>query len=55
MTSHFEGADRMPLELWILLAVIAVAAIGAVVIRAKRKRLREAAVESGESKVYPLW
>ena len=47
----------MPLEVWILLAlVIAVAAAGTVV-RFRRKRAREAAAtEAGsESSVYPLW
>jgi hypothetical protein len=46
----------MPLELWILLAVIIVGAIGLTAFRLKRKRLREAAAQSGsESNVYPLW
>ena len=46
----------MPLELWILFAVVLVGAIAAVIVRAKRKRAREAAAQSGtESNVYPLW
>jgi hypothetical protein len=46
----------MLLELWILLAVIAAGAIGAVAVRIRRKRAREAAAEAGsESNVYPLW
>ena len=46
----------MLLELWIMLAVIAVGAIGVVLVRVKRKREREAAAQNGtESKVYPLW
>jgi hypothetical protein len=46
----------MPLELWIILAVIAGGAIGIVAIRLKRKREREAAAQSeSESNVYPLW
>jgi hypothetical protein len=46
----------MLLELWILLAVIAAGAIGATVVRVKRKRAREAAAQTGsESNVYPLW
>ena len=46
----------MLLELWIMLAVIAVGAIGIVAVRLKRRREREAAAQSGtESKAYPLW
>ena len=48
--------DKMPLELWILLAVIGVGAIGAVVVRRKRRRMRQTAAGAGtESNVYPLW
>lgn len=46
----------MLLEVWIMLAVIVVGAIGVFVVRLRRKREREAAAQSGsESKVYPLW
>jgi len=46
----------MLLELWILLAVIAIGAIAAIVLRLRRKRARPAAAETGsESNVYPLW
>jgi len=46
----------MPLELWMLFALVAAAAVVGVVIRLRRKRVREAAAQSGtESKVYPLW
>ena len=47
----------MPLEFWILLVVIAAGAIGAVAVRMRRKRMREAAAQTGstESNVYPLW
>jgi hypothetical protein len=46
----------MPLELWIFLGVIAAGAVGAFIIRLRRKRAREAAAETGsESNVYPLW
>ena len=43
----------MPLELWILLAFIPAAAIVGVVVRVRRRRVREA--PASESKVYPLW
>jgi hypothetical protein len=43
----------MLLELWILLGVLIAAAIGGAVVRARRKREREAA--SSEGSVYPLW
>ena len=46
----------MPLEFWILLALVVGAAILGATVRLRRRRAREAAVESGgESKVYPLW
>jgi hypothetical protein len=46
----------MPLELWILVAVIVVGAIGVIAVRLKRRREREAAAQGGsESNVYPLW
>jgi hypothetical protein len=46
----------MLLELWILLAVIVVGAIGVVAVRLRRKRERQAAAQSGtESNAYPLW
>jgi len=46
----------MPLELWILLVVIAAGAIGAVAVRMRRKRMREATAQGGtESNVYPIW
>jgi hypothetical protein len=43
----------MPLELWILLALVAAATVVAAVVRLRRKRVREAPVS--ESNVYPLW
>ena len=46
----------MLLELWIILAVIVIGAIGVIAVRLKRKREREAAAQNGaESNVYPLW
>jgi hypothetical protein len=56
-TVHYRaGANDMLLELWIILTVIIVGAIGVLVVRLRRKREREAAAQSGtESKVYPLW
>jgi hypothetical protein len=46
----------MLLELWVLLAVIVVGAIGVIAVRLKRRRERQAAAQSGsESNVYPLW
>ena len=45
----------MLLELWIILAAIAVGAIGVIAVRLRRRREREAAAQSGtESNVYPL-
>ena len=50
------GPNDMPLEFWILLALVVGAAILGATVRLRRRRAREAAVESGgESKVYPLW
>jgi hypothetical protein len=43
----------MPLELWIILALVTAAAIVGVVVRLRRKRVREA--PASESNVYPLW
>lgn len=43
----------MPLELWIVLALVAAAAIVGVVVRLRRKRVRE--TPASESSVYPLW
>lgn len=44
------------LELWIILAVVAIGAIGIIAVRLKRRREREAAVRGGsENNVYPLW
>ena len=43
----------MPLELWIILALVVAAAIIGVVVRLRRKRPREA--PASESNVYPLW
>jgi lipopolysaccharide biosynthesis regulator YciM len=43
----------LPLELWIVLALVVVAAIGWVIARLRRKRRAEAP-ESGNN-VYPLW
>ena len=43
----------MPLEVWILLALVVAIAIVAAVVRLRRKRVREEPVSEG--KVYPLW
>ena len=54
--ARYLGPINMLLELWIMLAVVAVGAIGIVTVRLKRRREREAAAQSGtESNVYPLW
>jgi hypothetical protein len=45
----------MPLELWILLAVLAAAAIFGAVVRLRRRRLQKAGASSPEGSVYPLW
>jgi hypothetical protein len=43
----------MPLELWIILALVVIAAVAWGVLRLRRKRAAEAP-EAGKN-VYPLW
>ena len=43
----------MPLELWIVLALVVIG--GAMAVAARLRKQRRAAKDPGESNVYPLW